>query len=147
MKQNGHSVEWIELPGVGHKFDQKTLPDTWTWLQSKTLCGKTTPGSCGPGPPPSPQSDYGVPPPRTDGGLLPPPPVPAPGSDAGAPLPHTDSRGPADPESDGTLQLQRNRPADLLGGCSTSRGSSTDAGGCVICLLFMMVALELGRRQ
>jgi pimeloyl-ACP methyl ester carboxylesterase len=129
MKQNGHSVKWVELPGVGHKFDNKTLPATWTWLQSKTLCGKTTPGSCGPGPSPSPDAGAPPPPPKTDGGVTPPPPQsdggtppPSPAADSGAPS-YSDA-GPSSPGSDGeNLTLRRERP-DLLGGCSTSARSN-----------------------
>jgi len=144
MKQNGHGVEWVELPGVGHEFQKSTLPATWSWLQGKTLCGKTTPGSCGP----EPTLDAGVPPPReADGG-------PPQQTDGGAPAAPSGDGGAAPPDlgappgSDGTLTLQRRRP-DLLGGCSLSPNGGDPAGLCLLAgsLALFLVVLGAGRRR
>jgi predicted esterase len=91
LTSKGHETVWIELPGVGHNFDSKTLPDTWAWIQKKTLCGTTTPGSCGPGPAPdsgpAPKPDSGPPSKRDSGGGLKP--------DGGAPPPEGDAGEPS----------------------------------------------------
>jgi pimeloyl-ACP methyl ester carboxylesterase len=102
LKQNGHDVVWIELPGVGHDFQPSTVPDTWAWLQAKTLCGKTTPGSCGPA------SDG--PAPRADGGS-----DAAPRAEGGAP---GDASG-----GDGVVILRDGEPR---------RGRPTDGCECAV---------------
>lgn len=135
MKANGHDVTWIELPGVGHDFQQSTLAGTWSWLQQKTLCDTTTPGSCGPTTP--------------DSG----PPLPAdarPGAhDSGPPAPIADGgampdSGPASP--DDPPQINRDNPAhpSLLGGCS--HGNRSAPTGSVL-LLLGVLGLALRRSR
>ncbi len=122
LKQKGHDVTWIELPGVGHKFQKSTLSGTWSWMSKRTLCGKTTPGSCGPkpkpdtGPPPPTTKDQGAPHPAYPDGYVPPAP------DAGVPA------------ADG-LYIQRDdaqahnsQSSALQGGCSTGEGSGAGLG-------------------
>jgi predicted esterase len=57
LRDNGHEVAYVELPGQGHELDRSTLPATWEWLRTRTLCGTTTPDP----------DDGGVPPDPTDG--------------------------------------------------------------------------------
>ncbi len=132
LKGNGHLVEWIELKGVGHKFQYSTLPGTWSWLQGKTLCGKTRPGSCGPKPPPTPKPDSG-------------PPMPLPPPDSGVP-PGADGGVPG-PDK---LVLRREAgaapaagPYLMQGGCSVGSGGKGHGPG-----LWLLVALVvLSRRR
>jgi len=128
MTSKGHETVWIELPGVGHDFQQATLPETWSWLQKKTLCNTTTAGSCGPTSPDlglpkadtrPPGSDLGASPPRLDGG------VPAIGSDA------------LIIDRDGRFAAAE----ELGGGCSAAPGR---AGGE---LLLLVLVLAIGWRS
>ena len=115
MKQNGHEVAWVELPGVGHSFQKSTLAATWSWISARTLCGKTTPGSCGPGSPSKPDAgapawgDQGTPfPARPDGAAPPTPDAGAPGADM-----LTIQRD---------ARLNSSQSSALQGGCSAGRG-------------------------
>ena len=133
MKQNGHEVAWNELPGVGHSFQKSTLSGTWSWISQRTLCGKTTPGSCGPGGPapaldssPPTPGDQGLPFPALPDGYTPPAP------DAGVPGPD----GLYIPRQRDGL-LNSNQSTVLQGGCSAGGGAG--AGWCLTLLLFVVV--------
>ena len=128
LKAQGHEVAWVVLPGVGHNFQKSTLSDTWAWISKRTLCGKTTPGSCGPGPAPAPKKDSG------------PAPAPAPKKDSGLPWPALpDSYAPAPDggvpaESDGLyIQRSHEQNSPLEGGCSL--GGGRGAGWLVVLVL------------
>jgi len=133
MKTKGHDVVWVELPGVGHSFQQSTLPGTWSWLQGKTLCGKTIPGTCGPPPPP----DLGAPPPH-DTGV-------GPVADGAPPMPATDGGAPSQGDII-TLQHPQKRPLD--GGCTCSAGGS-DLGRIpsTLAVLGLLALVRRRRRQ
>ncbi len=133
LKGQGHQVDWIELKGVGHSFQKSTLPATWSWLKGKSLCGKTTPGSCGQ-PPASPKPDSG-------------PPMPLPPLDSGAP-PGAD--GPQGQVPD-QLILHREAGAsaaspelELTGGCAVSGG---EEGGWLWLAAVIMAVIVRRRRE
>lgn len=144
LTQSGHATVWIDLPGVSHSFQKSTLPGTWSWLQGKTLCNKTIPGSCGPNPPPPPlKHDAGTPPPppppRQDGGVGPAP--------DGAAWP-----GNPDPPGDNSDALQIRRDGGghntgpgqvygggLLGGCSVGGEAAIDAVSPLLLLLLIVI--------
>ena len=132
LKQNGHDVVWVELPGVGHDFQQSTVPETWAWLQVKTLCGKTTPGSCSPASDGStPKLDGGS---RVDGASA--------AAEGGAP---SDASGNSDAliiVRDGDPTTPRPRPTD---GCSCAVGRGDDAP--TLSGIFALLALVLTRRR
>jgi predicted esterase len=83
LKDKGHEVVWVIQQGVGHKLDQNQLPTIWSWLQGKTLCDTTIPGTCDGSPPPKPP-----PPPAPDAGT-----PPQPGAPDGGPPPLTPQQG------------------------------------------------------
>ncbi len=138
LTAKGHETVWVELPGVAHKFEPSTLPETWAWLQKKTLCATTTPGSCGPGPAP----DAGAP--KSDGKLPKPDTRPAPGGELG-PAPGPD--GGVSPGSDALVLDRDGRFVDrgLEDGCScsTAPGAGSSLGG----LLLLAVVLGRVRRR
>lgn len=127
LQQNGHQVQWVELPGVGHSFKSSTLPATWQWLQQKTLCGKTIPGFCGP--PPKPDSGPPPAPPAADQQA-------APAADSGLP-------------QDDLLMVQRD------GGAGSGYTDPVLSGGCVLApqrngqpvLLVLILLLAVLRRR
>jgi predicted esterase len=127
----GHETVWIELPGVAHTFDPATLPETWAWLQKKTLCGTTTPGSCGPKP-----ADAGPPPPRDAG--APTPEGGKPGVEASAPPFGTDALV---IDRDGRFAGPGEERDGLGGGCSLAPASPGSAW------LLLLVLLGLRRRE
>lgn len=127
LDKEGHETIWVELPGVGHDFRPETLPETWSWLSAHTLCGTTTPGSCGPLSP-----DLG-PSPREDAGVMP--------SDAWAPQPTLDAGGdtpalpnlPASPPQDAT-------GGELVGSCSVAAAGSAGLVPPALLLLLLLGA-------
>jgi len=127
LTSKGHETVWIELPGVAHKFEPSTLPETWTWLQKKTLCKTTTPGSC----PGSPAPDLGLPP--KDAG------VPA-AKDLGPSTPGQEAgSGGSDVlviDHDGRMPPPATERENLAGGCSIA-GSPTAAGDLLLLLLVL----------
>jgi uncharacterized protein (TIGR03382 family) len=125
LTNKGHETVWIELPGVAHKFEPSTLPETWTWLQKKTLCKTTTPGTC-----PGSSPDLGLPP-KADAG-------PA-AKDLGPMTGPEGGSGGSDAlviDRDGRMTHPATERENLDGGCSTA-GSPTAAGEAWLLLLVL----------
>lgn len=134
MNANGHAVEWNELAGVGHTFQPSTLPGTWSWLQGKTLCASTTPGSCGPGPDP----DSGIPT-QGDSLVLPP-------ADSGLP-PSANDAGPVGGQDMLIIQRPGSRQDLTGGGCAVASGLSAAPGLSLAPLLLLLGRIRRRRRS
>lgn len=139
LQSKGHEAIWVELPGVAHTFQPQTLPETWSWLQARTLCGKTTAGTCGA---PSPAADAGKP--GADAGAA----VTGDGvnstlsPDAGLP-PAPDAAAP----TTGEEEAQGDPGTGLRGGCSLAAADSRPAAHLPYPLLVLLPLLLSARSR
>lgn len=129
LTSKGHETVWVELPGVAHTFEPSTLPETWAWLKTKSLCGTTTPGSCGPKP------DAAAPSPR-DAGVLSPELGAGPRTEVGAPPSvGTDALV---IDRDGRFAQPGEERDGLGGGCVLAAPSRGELGSALLVLLVLV---------